>query len=381
MAVRLTFYLLFPVLFLFSFTVKAESITDFNQRFSQQVALKLAQMSIPGGAYVIVKNNQIAALETFGYTDQSQSQKVNSHTVFRLASVSKTFSATVTTMLALENKLSLNDPITKYVPEFTLADKTAADKIQIHHLLSHSSGLIPNAYDNLLHENWDMQRILSWFNKITPLCQPDQCYGYQNIAYSLVQPAIETIQPEPFAELLNERIFAPLKMADASVGLKPFISGDNYAKPHVLIDKKQGKYIWTQVAIDADFYKVEPAAGVNASISDLANWLIANLGYQPDILSKNLLAELTEPRIKTTRELNKRYWREYLTDAYYGYGWRIYQFDDYPVYFHSGWVRGYRAAIGYSPDLDLGFAILLNAESSVISELTSGFWANAKSLQ
>ncbi len=361
-------------------TLKAEPVSEFNRNFAKKVAQQLTQLSIPGGAYVIVQNNQIAALETFGFTDQNKQQKVTQHTVFRLASVSKTFSATITAMLADEHKLSLTDPITKYVPEFRLADKTAAQKIQIHHLLSHSSGLMPNAYDNLLAENWDMKRILSWFNKISPLCQPQQCYGYQNIAYSLVQPAIESIQPEPFAKLLKDRIFTPLNMQDASVGLKPLVSSSSFAKPHVLIDKRKGKYIWTQVDVDPDFYKVEPAAGVNASISDLASWLIANLGHKPSVISKHLLVELTEPRIKTTRELNKRYWRHHLTDAHYGYGWRIYQFDDYPVYFHSGWVRGYRAAIGYSPDLDLGFAILLNAESNVISQLSSDFWAYANQL-
>ncbi|WP_017446785.1 serine hydrolase domain-containing protein [Gayadomonas joobiniege] len=359
---------------------QAASIESFNAQFAKNVEQQLRKYSIPGAAYVIVESNKIAALETFGYTDKKRTQRVNQDTVFRLASVSKTFSATLTTMLAQEHKLDLHDPITKYVPEFRLAEKTAANKIQIHHLLSHSTGLIPNAYDNLLAENWDMARTLTWFDKLSPLCAPGECYGYQNVAYSLVEPVIETVQTKPFAQLLDERIFDPLKMKNASIGLRPFIQSNNFAKPHVLINKKQGRYIWTQVSVDPDFYKVGPAAGVNASISDLAQWLIANLGYKPQVLSKDLLTELTTPRIHTTRELKKRYWRNHLNDAYYGYGWRIYQFDGFPVYFHSGWVRGYRAAVGYSPDFDLGFAILLNAESNVISQITSDFWAQAKSL-
>lgn len=377
-------YRLFPFLIFFSIFVstliKAQPIQDFNQSFSKNLAHQLSALSIPGAAYVIVKKDKIAALETFGYTDQKNTKKVTRETVFRLASVSKTFSATLTTMLALENKLNLQAPITKYVPDFQLANKQAAARIQIHHLLSHSSGLMPNAYDNLLAENWDMKRTLSWFNKLSPLCSPGQCYGYQNVAYSLIQPVIETVQKQPFEQAISERIFKPLNMKNASVGLAPLITNKNFAKPHVLIDKKKGKYVWTQVSVDPDFYKVGPAAGVNASISDLANWLIANLGYHTDVISKDLLAKLTAPRIHTRSELRKRYWKNHLTDAYYGYGWRIYQFSDYPVYFHSGWVRGYRAAVGYAPDLEIGFAILLNAESNLISQITSDFWAHADKL-
>jgi beta-lactamase class C len=140
------------------------------------------------------------------------------------------------------------------------------------------------------------------------------------------------------------------------------------------------KYIWRTVKVTPDFYKVAPAAGVNASISDLAKWLIANLGHKPNILSPELLAEITIPRIKTKKDLRRRFWRDHLTDAHYGYGWRIYQFNDLPIIYHSGWVAGFRADIGYSPDLDIGFAIVINAESNAISKISSQFWSQTVAL-
>lgn len=369
----------------------ANKITHFNQSFSSSVARQFKALSIPGGAYAIIKNNEILALETFGYTDKTQTRKVTPETVFRLASVSKTFAATVTTMLSQEHKLDLSDPITKFVPKFTLANKQAANKIKIKHLLSHSSGLMPNAYDNLLHEDWSFEKIVSRFDRITPLCQPDECYGYQNIAYSLIQPAIEASQKKSFTNLVQDRLFSPLDMKNASVGIDVFLHENNIAKPHVLIKRvntnkknKQGQsikqYIWRTVKVTPDFYKVAPAAGVNASITDLAKWLIANLGYAPDVLSPSLLKEITTPRIQTKRDLRKRFWRNYLVDAHYGYGWRIYQFKDYPVIYHSGWVQGFRADIGYSPELGIGFAMLMNAESSLIGKISSEFWLNASKL-
>ena len=374
-----------------SFISLASDIDKFNETFSIQVDAQLKHYSIPGGAYAIVKNGKISAVESFGHIDKAQSQPVNKNTVFRLASVSKTFAATITTMLAQEQQLNLSDPITKYVPSFTLAKNGAAEKIQLKHLLSHSSGLMPNAYDNLLHENWSMEKIISRFDRITPICQPEKCYGYQNIAYGLLEPAIEASQAQSYESLLQERVFSPLNMTNASVGLEAFNKQENTAKPHILRKRiktgkkdKHGKdikqYIWRTVKVTPDFYKVAPAAGVNASITDLAKWLIANLGHKPDILSPALLTEITTPRIKTKKDLRRRFWREHLTDAHYGYGWRIYQFNDLPIIYHSGWVAGFRADIGYSPDLDIGFAIVINAESNAISKVSSQFWSQASAL-
>ncbi|MBU2894767.1 beta-lactamase family protein [Colwellia sp. D2M02] len=373
------------------FASNNDGITKFNTAFAKTFHQELKKLSIPGGAYVVVKNNRVIALETFGYLDNSKKHKVDKDTVFRLASVSKPFAATITTMLAQEKKLTLSDPITQYVPDFVLAKNNAAKNIQLKHILSHSSGLMPNAYDNLLHENWSMEKIISRFDRITPICKPERCYGYQNVTYGFLENAIESSQSKSYVELLNEKLFVPLNMHSASVGYDDFIAQDNTAKPHILRKRvntgkkdKQGKaikkYIWRTVKVSPDFYKVAPAAGVNASISDLAQWLIANLGHQPDVLSPSLLNIMTTPRIQTKKDLKRRYWKDHLTDAHYGYGWRIYQLKDYPIIYHGGWVAGYVADIGYSPDLDIGFAVLLNAESGVISKISTQFWSQAQVL-
>lgn len=369
----------------------SNDLVKLNKTFAANVAKELKSNNIPGGAYVIVKGDDIFALETFGHINKAKSKKIDNNTVFRLASVSKPFAATITTMLAQENRLNLSDPITKYVPNFKLAKHGAAEKIQLKHLLSHSSGLMPNAYDNLLHENWSMDKIIGRFDRVKPICKPAKCYGYQNIAYGFLQPAIEASQPKSYETLLQERVFTPLAMDNASVGIDVFLNNKNTAKPHVLRKRvntgkkdKNGKNIkrnvWRTVKVAPDYYKVAPAAGVNASITDLGKWLIANLGHQPKVLSPQLIEELTTPRIKTKKDLRRRFWREHLTDAHYGYGWRIYQFNDSPIIYHSGWVKGFRADIGYSPELDLGFAVLINAESNAINKISSEFWSKAHEL-
>jgi len=386
---QLVFFALF--IYCCSPSLSQASNNVFSKSFALSVANELTTKNIPGGAYAIIKDDQIIAIETFGYIDKAQTKPINNDTIFRLASVSKPFAATIAAMLAQENHLKFSDPITKYVPTFKLAKAGAAEKIQIQHILSHSSGLMPNAYDNLLHENWDMKKVINRFNKISPICQPAKCYGYQNVAYSFLQPAIEKVQDKSYAKLLEDRLFKPLNMTHASVGIDVYKNNSNTAKPHVLrkrIDTgnkdSEGnpvkRYIWRTVKVEPDYYKVLPAAGINASIKDLAKWLIANLGHNPDVLSPQLLTKLTTPRVKTKKDLRRQYWRNYIEDAHYGYGWRIYQLKDYPIIYHSGWVEGFRADIGYSPTLGVGFAILINAESNAINKISSEFWANAGKL-
>jgi beta-lactamase class C len=104
---------------------------------------------------------------------------------------------------------------------------------------------------------------------------------------------------------------------------------------------------------------VATAGGLYASITDLTKWLIANLGYKPEVLSSSLLTELTIPRISTKKDLRRRFWRDHLTDAHYGYGWRIYQFNGYPIIYHSAWVARFRADIGYSAELAIVLPLLL----------------------
>lgn len=372
-------FLIFPV---FSY---GNNLAEVTKNYSKKVSSQLKKHNIPGAAYVIIKNNKILSIETLGYTDKNKKHKIDKNTVFRLASVSKPFAATIATMLAQENIINLSDPVTNYLPNFTLAEQGAAEKIQLKHILSHSSGLMPNAYDNLLHENWSMEKIIGRFDRVTPICKPEKCYGYQNIAYGFLEPIIESTQPKSYETLLQERIFTPLNMNNASVGYKAFIENKNTAKPHVLIKSKktnqkdsQGRYIkqnvWYPVKVQPDYYKVAPAAGINASITDLAKWLSANMGNNPDVLSPQLLKEVTTPRIRTKRDLRHRHWRASLKDAHYGYGWRIYQFGESPIIYHSGWVKGFRADIGYSPEHEIGFAMIMNAESNLINKLSYDFW-------
>ncbi len=337
--------------------------------FKHNFHRKMKANKVPGGAFVIVEGDTILKLSTYGKRTKGGSKNINAETVFRLASVSKTFAGTLASMLVQEHKLDWKQPIVSYIPEFDLADKQAARQINLGHIIGHSTGLWPNSYDNLVNANVKMPKIISKFDELTPMCSPGVCYGYQNVAFSFIQTAIETQTQQDYAELLQRRIFTPLKMGSASVGYDAFQNTKNRAEPHV--KTKSG---FKKVKVKPNYYQLAPAAGVNASINDMSKWLMANLGQNPNVLSNSVLKDVTAPGVKTTRELRRRDWRAYLDSAHYGKGWRVYQFEGRPLIYHAGWVAGYVAEISYSPELNIGMAMLLNGESRVIAKLSSQYW-------
>lgn len=344
-------------------------IPDFDAEFKREVT----ENKIPGAAYAIIRDGAVVAMQVHGTRASDADLPVTSNTVFRLASVSKTFAADLAAILAAEDKIDLSAPVTRYVPQLKFKKAGHAGQVTLAHLLSHSAGITPNAYDNMLEEGWSLDKIIPRFNRIDPMCSPGQCYGYQNILYSLIEPAIEQSTGEAYEDLVQDRLLTPLGMADASLGLEAYLSEGNRASPHVFT-RKQG---WTRVLVYRNYYNVAPAAGVNASIEDLSKWVLAQMGNNQKVLSQDVLAAVTQKRVATSRELRRRGWRGHLTKAHYGYGWRIYRFGDQDVILHAGGVKGFRTFISYSRETGVGFAIMMNAQTRAIDRLSSYFWVKA----
>lgn len=355
-----------------AFSVQARDVTpaqiaDFKQHFEKS----LAEQKVPGAAYAIVYKDKIVSTGGYGVREVGSKAPVDAYTVFRIASVSKTFAGGLASILAAQGHFKWDEPVNRYLPEFSFKTRSYNNKLKVEHLLAQSTGVIANAYDNLIEANLEPDRILPQFKKLDPLCNPGQCYGYQNVLFSLIEPIMQQTTSQDYASLLQQHIFTPLKMPTASVGLEGFLNTKNRALPHV---KARGK--WHSRTVNESYYRFAPAAGVNASAIDLGFWLIAQLGYNPDVLTAEQINHITRKRVRTVRDTRRRLWREHLKDAHYGLGWRVYQFGQEQLIYHGGWVQGFRAEIAYSKERELGLVILLNAESNVIADISTRFWSN-----
>ncbi|HEV8695360.1 MAG TPA: serine hydrolase domain-containing protein, partial [Lysobacter sp.] len=316
---------------------------------------------VPGLAMAIVHNGRVLSARGYGITDTAAPQPVDGHTVFRLASLSKAFAGTLTGLLVNDGTLRWDTRLTQYVPEFQLADPFAAQQLTVADVLSHRVGLTHNAFDRELEANVDYRTLTQKLAHAPLKCAPGTCYSYQNIAFSLIGDVVQAASGDSYAQAVQRRIFRPLGMTDASVGLEGIIASQNWARPHV-----RARRGWLALFPKPAYYQVAPAAGVNASANDMAQWLLAQTGHRPDVLSAPLLATLHQPLVTTPTELRGSSWRrERLYSASYALGWRVYDYAGHNLVFHGGAVQGYRGVVALLPERDLGIAILWNSDSSV----------------
>lgn len=334
-------------------------------RFEAIASALVANGRIPGLAMAIVKDGKILSARGYGITDVNQPQPVDAHTVFRLASLSKSFAATMTGILVNDGVLRWDSHLTDYVPSFQLATPDATRQVTVADILSHRTGLTRNAFDRDLEGNADYHSLTQRMANAPMACAPGQCYAYQNVAFSLIGDIVFATTGKFYSESVASRIFKPLGMHDASYGLEGIEASASWAKPHV-----RGRGGWVSLMPKPNYYRVAPAAGVNASISDMAQWLIAHSGHRPDVLPAPLLATLHAPLIDTPSEIRGSSWRRgRLTSASYALGWRDYNYAGHNVIFHGGAVQGYRGMMALLPEQDMGVVILWNSESPLPSGL------------
>ncbi|MEO6102078.1 MAG: serine hydrolase domain-containing protein [Pseudoxanthomonas sp.] len=320
---------------------------------------------VPGMAMAIVQNGRVLSARGYGVTDVSAPQPIDAHTVFRLASLSKAFAGTMTGLLVNDGSLRWDSKVHDYIPGFQLSDPSATQRVTVADLLSHRVGFHDhNAFDKDIEANAEYYSVARKLANAPLDCAPGQCYAYQNVAFSLIGDVVFAATGSFYDQAVDRRIFKPLGMNDASIGLAGIESSMRWARPHV-----RSRNGWVSLMPKATYYRLPPAAGVNASVSDMAQWLIAQTGHRPDVLPAPLLATLHAPLVNTPGEMRAGWRRQRIESASYALGWRVFDYAGHQVVFHAGAVQGYRGLVALVPERDLGIAILWNSESGLPSGL------------
>lgn len=341
------------------------AIRDYD-RWLDQLA---AENRTSGLATAVVVNDKVRYERTLGYADAGNDEKVSPNTVFRLASLSKAFATTLTGMLVRQGVLTWDTRLASVLPFFKLRDANASQEATVRDILSQSIGLPPNAYDNLLSTGVPYQELERKLDTVPMTCDPGDCYGYQNIAFSLIGDVIHAKTGQFFIQLVDRYLFLPLGMTTASYGRDGLEGSRNWARPHY----RHGKQ-WIAYEPNENFY-VPPAAGVNASIRDMEQWLIAQMGGRPMVLPDSLLEVLHAPVIDTPTERMFSNWRRARVEhASYALGWRVYDYAGHTLIFHAGAVKGYRSMIGFFPEYHAGVVVLWNCESNTPAGLMPMFF-------
>jgi beta-lactamase class C len=312
----------------------------------------------PGFALAIVDGGQIALMEGYGRRRTDQPDPVNPRTVYRIASVSKTFAGTLVGLLALRGHYKLDAPLIDYLPEIPWRDRRALGQLSILKVVSHQTGLPGHALDPSIQAGMGRHQVRAQLGSVTPVCQPGACYSYQNVAFDFLADLSFAATGRFFEQQLEADFFLPLGMLDTSMGLDGWERASDVAPPHT-----GGVGSFRPLTPKPTYYRFPAAAGVNSSVRDLSLWMLAHLGHAPDVLSPALLEVVHQPVVRTQGELSGPRWRrERLRDANYGLGWRIWDYSGSKLVFHAGAVQGYRAMLGLLPEHDFGVAILWNCD-------------------
>lgn len=273
------------------------------------------------GAILVAKKGQILFEDYHGYYNLQKKDSLTKHSAFHLASVSKTFTAMATLKLAQMGKLSLDDDVKKFFPNFPY------DNVKVKDLLNHRSGL-PNYIYFMEKLGWDKkqhcrnQDVLDYLIKYKPAATaPDTHFTYCNTNYALLGLIIEKASGMSYAAFLQQQFFTPLQMKDTYVYN---IADSATAMPSYNYRGRQEAFTFLDCGIgDKNIYSTP---------EDLLKWDQAM--YTNQIFSKETLEKAFTP-----------YSNEKPGIRNYGYGWRM---NVYPngkkIIYHNGWWHGNNAS-------------------------------------
>ena len=322
----------------------------------QRLQQLMSKPAMVGLAVGVVENGRITFLRGYGETLAGSGEPVTPETVFRWASVSKGVAATMVAKLSEQGKIQLDAPVINYAPDLKLPAGNEY-RATVGDLLSHRLGLYRNAYDNKLEEGQDPSFLRSTLAQLSPTCPPGTCWSYQNVAYDASSEMVSRTTNMPYEHAVKTYLFNPIGMSSGSVSLAGLEASRSWARPHS-VGKK------TLALVDT-YYKVPGAGGVNSNIKDMALWMLAQMGEMPDVLDGKLLDTIHAPYVVTPTERRRlRKFLERLGTAWYGYGWRSYDYSGHHIIGHRGGINGYRSLILFDPTKKSGVVALWNSNTN-----------------
>ena len=301
------------------------------------------------GVAAVARGGLTVAERAGGLADRDLGLACTRQTRFQIASVSKQFTAAVVLLLAGESRLSLGDPVGRWLdgcPE-------AWAPVKIEHLLTHTAGLghwtdFP-ALD--LYRPISRADELEIFQRVPLLSAPGARYYYSSPGYVLLAWIVEQAAGQPYASFLADRIFGPLGLHQTSAGDRP--GGAGMARG----------YHAGQPVPSVELATVGLGAGdVWSTAADLLRWDEAVA--KNELLPASLHAAMFTARVAPGSAGNRGDW----SFTGYGYGWRIGAIDGRRAYFHTGDNPGYLSVNAWLPDEQLTLAVLTNDEATDIEQ-------------
>ena len=321
-----------------------------DARFNALVALAEARMrqhGVPGLALGIIQNGTVT-MRGLGVTNLDDPLPVTNHTVFPIASISKTFASTAMLRLVEQGKVDLRAPVRNYLPDFRVRDETVSRDATVWHLLTHSGGWEGQVSGPDRGED-TLRNFVASITDLMQVAPPEAAWSYNNAGFSIAGRVIESVTGTSINRAIRELVFQPLGLEHAGTTAGDFIT-HRFAAGHS-----------TRGGTPALIRPFSPATSVTAGgiglcITDLLTYARFHLGDGTAggerLLRRESLEQLRTPQL-----------RKQSTDDEIGIGWHLRTMGGVRTASHGGTLSGHILLLEIVPERNFAIAILTNANT------------------
>jgi CubicO group peptidase (beta-lactamase class C family) len=310
---------------------------------------KMREHGVPGVAFGIVEGDKVT-IRGFGVTSVENPTPVTDHTVFPIASISKTFAATAAMRLVEQGKLDLRAPVRTYLPDFRVQDEAVSRDVTISHLLTHTSGW-EGQVSGPERGDATLANFMTTITDLMQLAPPGAAWSYNNAGFSVLGRVIEVVTGTSINRAMRDLVFTPVGLPHAGTTAGEFITF-----PFALGHGSRGGAPPTLQRPFSPSVSVT-AGGVGVCMTDLLAYARFHLGNGASskgekVLTQESLARMREPQL-----------RKQGTDDDMGLGWHLRTIGDVRVAAHGGTLGGHILLLELVPQRNFAIAILTNASS------------------
>jgi len=317
---------------------------------------------VPGMSVAVVTRDKILLQKGFGNTTAKNGQPVDQHTLFAIASTTKAMVVAGILMLVDEGKLSLDDPITKHIPELHFGDPMLTEQLMVRDLLAHRTGLPSTDYWSFF-QDMPLEEQITRLQTVKSAAPVRTRLIYQNTMFEIAGLLIERLSGQRWHHFLNERLWQPVGMQETYGAREQIGAEQSYVMPHMYMDDKLSVPAWDFPADYAD-----AAGSVWSSIYDMSLWAqfllrdgVTSSGDR--LISEESISQMFEPHqlassddFYPTTEFTQPNWRSY------GLAWFQQDFQGRKIDFHTGSLSGLIAIIGLDRANDKAVIVLGNRD-------------------
>jgi CubicO group peptidase (beta-lactamase class C family) len=357
------------ILFLLAVTCDSyaqnDSIPSFvKDSLDDYVNRALSQWQIPGAAVCVIKNGKVVVMKGYGVRDYDTKEKVDENTLFMIGSNTKAVTATSLAMLDADKTISLDDKVTKWIPEFKLDNQAAGEQAIIRDLLCHRIGFRTFQGD-FTYWTSDLSRseVIEKMGHIKASYPFRTTWGYTNAAFLTAGQIIPKATGMQWEDFITQKIFKPLGMNNTLALSRDFPKAANKCSPYTMAEGKLVKIPFCSID------NLAPAGSISSSVSDWSHWIMMLLdngkynGVQ--VVPASAIAQTRFPH-SILGNGNVIYNKGHF--LLYGLGWLLQEYGGRKIVSHTGGVNGFVTSVTLVPEENLGILVFTNTDQNSFYE-------------